>query len=264
MTANPFLIVLNVLKAAIAKVAPELLEIADIREALSEIEAHRRDLETLPAEIAKIKAEKAKVEARLPRREAAAKPARHAVRLLEASLTKLRKSLDHNLKNMRLADDGGVICASLSDALGMKLPTTRKQRVEELKAEIAEVEKKIAAAIEGGKKAESLRKSDATRAANLGLKLEEAERKLSDRVNAGPEMIKLVRKTADHLNHRQAHRDRKAAERLAKATPAAAPVVEASKAPTDEQLRAWAELVGLDIASDDDLIAARDLHRQTA
>ena len=241
MSANPFLVMLNILKAVTEKVAPELLDLADIRDALGRIEAYRRELESQPAEYAKLVNEKHRVEQRLPSREAGVKPPRHAARQLEEKLKKLRQSLEHNLESLAACPEPETT-VSTAATFGIQLPASRKERVAQLETEIAEVEKQVAEAVASGKKAEALLKSDKTRLATLEKKIEEAQARHDANIARLPEMNKLAKKTADHLKNRQAHRDRRAAERMAKQPPPAeAPADEAPKAPTDEELRRKAE-----------------------
>jgi len=228
-----FLDALKSLDATVARIDHDLVGAADIRESLQTLVSFKLEHDDLPGTFADLLAEKAKVDARVPRREQEARKAKHGVLTIETKLKKLGESLDHNVSNLAATPEADP--SATAQAFGLKLPATRRERIEQLKLEIAEVEASLAEPKALHKKAAALYKSDVTRAKNLGQKIAQNRKRL-------PEMAKLARKTAEHLKNRQEHRDRKAAERLAKqASAAETPVVEAVAAVTDEDLRRKAE-----------------------
>lgn len=235
-----FLDALKSLDATVARIDHDLVGAADIRESLQTLVSFKLEHDDLPGTFADLLAEKAKVDARVPRREQEARKAKHGVLTIETKLKKLGESLDHNVSNLAATPEADP--SATAQAFGLKLPATRRERIEQLKLEIAEVEASLAEPKALHKKAAALYKSDVTRAKNLGQKIAETGKLIEQNRKRLPEMAKLARKTAEHLKNRQEHRDRKAAERLAKQAPVAeTPVVEAVAAVTDEDLRRKAE-----------------------
>lgn len=261
---NKFLDEMKNLDRAVLQVDSELVGAADIHQDLFTLAAYKHELETLPNAFAELVAEKAKADERRARRAEGARKAKHPITMIEAALKKLDESLRHNLASLTEAAEASP--SDIAQAFGAALPGTRRERVEQIRREIAEVEATLAEPKAVHKKAAALYKGEVTKSKNLAIKLAEIGRQIGQNRDKLSEMAKLAKKTSTHLRNRQANRDRKAAERLPKEEPAVEmPAAEAATAPSDEQIRDWAQLMGFgDIRGADDLAAARDLHLQTA
>jgi len=254
---------LDDLDAVVAKISPGLVSATDIHAAINQLAAFQLKFTSLPILVAKTKAEKAALDERLPKRLAAIKAGRHAVRELTVALDKLGRRLDFNVDAAKFEPE--TVAPVPTYTFGIKI-LTRHERIAELRTELAEVEQKLVESSQAGKKFETLYKSDSTRAGNLAKRLAEKEQALAEIRRRLPEMVKLARKTIRQLNDRQAHSDRKAAKHqsVPQIVVIEVPAVETPKGPTDDQVRDWAELMGFPIASDEDLAAARDLQLETA
>src|SRR5688572_17602038 len=247
----------NTLDDLVRKVDPELPLAEDIHPAIRRIGEYGAGLVRLPVELAKARALKASADASIPAREETVRKAKHPVTMLEAKLKKLGESIDRN--RVAASNEAPTASGTAPTVLGLKLPGSRQEIVENLHKEYLSVEDELAKARAAAKKAESNRKGAVTRAANLAFEVLAAEWAIVDHDGRLEETVKLLRKTIAHLQNRQAKRDRKRALHAPTIETVDKTADEGPKGPTDEDIRKMAASEGLSIDTDDDLTAARQL-----
>lgn len=233
--------------------AGDLVLADDIHPAVRAVGAYASEEVELPKKLAALRQERPVLQARLGEARGRLRRALHAGRVLTDATNKLRDSLAHNEEAAKSeAETPAAPVASY--ALAIALPTSRRARIAELRAEISAKEaeaKDRRREIKNAK--DALRRAD-KRVKEIAEAIETNERLLKEHVAGLDGIVKILRKTIRHLVNRMDARERKRARHSVPAVTDAA-----SAAPTDEDIRALAESNGLPAVTTEDLEAARQL-----
>ncbi len=265
---KPLEFLLNDIDQLIAtKIDPAILGREDLSQNLHVLASYRQGSDALADTIREISAEKVRNEALLAKREASASEA--ASRMPEARKSvRKAKNLGRRIKTNREAikETARRIARKPKDLAQLEASNAeRGALIGQLMDELSAIVGVFLIAHANLKKAETLRKQSATRVANLAKRLEKADRAFNEHAASREAMVELAMKTFDHLRNRQAKHDRKIAERQAKQQPievvTTAPI-EAPKAPSDQDVIAWAAEHGLPIESENDRLGAIELYQQ--